>query len=316
MAKRKRDNDMKYHYTYRITNIKERMYYYGVHSCNCLPKEDIGVKYWSTSKRDGFVEHQKKNPEQYKYKIIKIFSTRVEAVEHEMFLHKKFDVKIHEKFYNNANQTSTGFDTTGMVSCVDKDGNKYYVSNKDHRFLSGELISTSKGRSKDNSGSKNPNYGKTTPQETRDKISYTLKNNGYTDSEETRVKKSISAKNRPPATKETRDKLSKINKGKQFSSEIIEKMLATKRSREYGPNYNSLNVDIKNEYGEVIFSCLNNFCKICEENNLPGTALRNSIKTKKPIYINLDNGNLAKITNKGWIKYKGWIAELREISDE
>ena len=62
MSKRKRVNDMKYHYTYRITNIKERMYYYGVHSCNCLPKEDIGVKYWSTSKRDGFVEHQKKNP--------------------------------------------------------------------------------------------------------------------------------------------------------------------------------------------------------------------------------------------------------------
>ena len=175
-----------------------------------------------------------------------------------------------------------------------------------------ETIKKTGGRA----GSKNPNYGKTTPQETRDKISYTLKNNGYTDSEETRLKKSISGKNRPPVTEETREKISKINKGKQVSSETKEKMLATKRSREYGPNYNSLNVDIKNEHGEVIFSCLNNFCKICEENNLPGTALRNSIKTKKPIYINLDNGNLAKITNKGWIKYKGWIAELREISDE
>ena len=88
MAKRKRVNDMKYHYTYRITNIKEGMHYYGVRSCDCLPKEDIGVKYWSSTKRDGFIDHQKQNPEQYKYKVIKIFGTRVEAIEHEIFLHK------------------------------------------------------------------------------------------------------------------------------------------------------------------------------------------------------------------------------------
>ena len=113
MAKRKLVNDMKYHYTYRITNIKEGMYYYGVHSCDCLPKEDIGVQYWSSSKRNDFVDHQKQNPEQYKYKVIKIFGTRIEAVEHEMFLHYKFDVKLHQKFYNDSNQTSTGFDTTG-----------------------------------------------------------------------------------------------------------------------------------------------------------------------------------------------------------
>ena len=107
-----------------------------------------------------------------------------------------------------------------------------------------------------------------------------------------------------------------INKGKKVSLETIEKMLATKKSREYGPNYNALLVDIKNEKGEVVFSCLNNFCKICEENNLPGSALRNSIKTQKPIYIDLDNGNLARITKSGKIKYKGWIAVLRGLSDD
>ncbi len=130
MSKRKRVNDMKYHYTYRITNIKERMYYYGVHSCDCLPKEDIGIKYWSTSKRDGFIVHQKQNPEQYKYKVIKIFGTRVEAVEHEIFLHSKFDVKLHEKFYNDSNQTSTGFDTTGR-----KFSNNNYRLGKTMMFL-------------------------------------------------------------------------------------------------------------------------------------------------------------------------------------
>lgn len=113
MAKRKRVNDKKYHYTYRITNIKERMYYYGVRSCDCLPKEDIGIEYFSSFKKKEFIKDQKENPQDYKYKVIKIFSTRVEAVEHEIFLHKKFDVKLHQKFYNGANQTSTNFDTTG-----------------------------------------------------------------------------------------------------------------------------------------------------------------------------------------------------------
>lgn len=134
MKKKRRNlvNDMKYHYTYRITNIKEKMYYYGVHSCDCLPKEDIGIKYWSSSKRDGFIDHQKQNPEQYKYKVLKIFNTRVEAVEHEMFLHKKFDVKLHEKFYNDSNQTSTGFDTSG------RPGIKGYTAAKD--INTGEIV--------------------------------------------------------------------------------------------------------------------------------------------------------------------------------
>lgn len=65
-----------YHYTYRITNTKERMYYYGVHSCYCLPKEDIGVKYFSSSKNKEFIKDQKENPQDYKYKVLKIFETR------------------------------------------------------------------------------------------------------------------------------------------------------------------------------------------------------------------------------------------------
>lgn len=113
-----------YHYTYRITYIKDRMYYYGVHSCNCLPKEDIGVKYFSSSKNKEFIKDQKENPQDYKYKVLKIFSTRKEAIEHEIFLHKKFNVKLHKQFYNKSNQTSTGFDTAG------KEGNKGYFAAK------------------------------------------------------------------------------------------------------------------------------------------------------------------------------------------
>ena len=134
-----------YHYTYRITNITERMYYYGVHSCKCHPKEAIGITYFSSSKRDGFIDHQKQNPEQYKYKVIKIFKTRIEAIEHEIFLHKKFNVGVNNKFYNDSMQTSTSFDTTGRASVKDKDGNTFLVNTDDPRYLSGELVGVSKG---------------------------------------------------------------------------------------------------------------------------------------------------------------------------
>lgn len=105
---------MKYHYTYRITNTVEKKYYYGVHSCDCLPKEDIGVKYFSSSKNKVFKQDIKDNPKNYKYKVIKIFSTRKEAVQHEIYLHKKFNVGVNKSFYNGSKQTSTGFDTSGI----------------------------------------------------------------------------------------------------------------------------------------------------------------------------------------------------------
>lgn len=134
-----------YHYTYRITNTKERMYYYGVHSCVCQPKEDIGVKYWSTSKNKEFKADIKNNPQNYKYKVLKIFETRIEAVEHEIFLHKKFNVGVNNKFYNDSMQTSTSFDTSGRASVKDKDGNTFLVNVDDPRYLSGELVGVSKG---------------------------------------------------------------------------------------------------------------------------------------------------------------------------
>ena len=109
----------KYHYVYRITNITKvalRIYYYGVHSSNLRPENDIGVKYFSSSTNKEFIKDQKENPQNYSYKIIKAFKTREDATELEVKLHKKFNVKLHQKFYNKANQTSTGFDRTGVSS--------------------------------------------------------------------------------------------------------------------------------------------------------------------------------------------------------
>ncbi len=162
-------NEMQYHYTYRITNIKERMHYYGVHSCDCLPKEEIGVTYFSSSKKKEFIKDQKENPQDYKYKVIKLFETRIEANYHEEILHTKFNVKDHKSFYNQHNACGR-LDSSGMTTCVDSEGNRYYVSNKDSRVLSGELISAFRGEN-------NGMFGRKRTNDERDRISNSLLGN-------------------------------------------------------------------------------------------------------------------------------------------
>jgi len=105
---------MKYHYTYRITNIQLSKHYYGTRTSKVHPKLDLGIKYFSSSSDKDFINDQKLNPSNYKYKVIKISKTRKEAIELEIKLHLKFDVGLNENFYNRAKQTSTGFDTTGL----------------------------------------------------------------------------------------------------------------------------------------------------------------------------------------------------------
>jgi len=108
----------RYHYVYRITNVITKMYYYGTRSTSKLketkPKEDIGIKYFSTSLDKEFIKNQKENPQNYKYKVVKTFNTRKEALELEIYLHKKFDVGVNKNFYNKSKQTATGFDNSGL----------------------------------------------------------------------------------------------------------------------------------------------------------------------------------------------------------
>lgn len=98
-----------YHYVYRITNIHKRKHYYGVRTSKCAPKDDIGVIYFSSSKDKEFIKDQKENPQNYKYKIIKICETRLDAARLEIELHSKFNVGVNESFYNLAKSTTTKF---------------------------------------------------------------------------------------------------------------------------------------------------------------------------------------------------------------
>ncbi len=136
-----------YHYLYRITNLVEQKHYYGIRtSKNVLPKQDLGISYFSSSHDKEFIKDQLIHPENYRYKVIVVCNSIQKAINLEIKLHNKFSVSSNPKFYNKSIQTSSSFNTLGQLTVRDKDGNCFSVSVNDPRYLSGELISIMKGR--------------------------------------------------------------------------------------------------------------------------------------------------------------------------
>lgn len=137
---------MKHYYTYRITNKLIGMHYYGYRSTNKDPFNDLGVKYFSSSKDKEFIKDQKENPQNFRYKIIKIFNNKLDAINLEIKLHNKFNVGVNPLFYNKSKQTSNKFDTTGnkeistkvniTLSKVGDDGLTVYQRNQKRRLES------------------------------------------------------------------------------------------------------------------------------------------------------------------------------------
>ena len=107
------------HYTYRITHIPSSIHYYGTRSCGGDIHTDLGVKYFSSSSDKTFMQLQKRTPKDFKYKVIRIFDTREEAIEMEIYLHERFEVGINPSFFNKVKQTSVGFDCSGIPKSED-----------------------------------------------------------------------------------------------------------------------------------------------------------------------------------------------------
>lgn len=180
-----------YHYTYRITNLVVGKHYYGSRSSKIHPSKDLGKRYFSSSKDKDFKKDQKENAQNYKYKVIRVFDTREEAVAFEIRLHNAFDVGANESFYNRCKQTSVGWDTTGMMCVRDTEtGETFQCSIDNPEYLSGRYVPLSRGR---------------------------------TASDESKAKMSESRKGKTHSV-ETRKKISESNKGKTISKEHIRKM--------------------------------------------------------------------------------------------
>lgn len=201
-----------YHYTYRITNKILNKHYYGTRTCNCNPIDDLGVKYFSSSRDKDFINDQKSNPQNYRYKIICVFKDRKSAIALEIKLHAKFNVGVNESFYNKCKQTSTGWDTTGRCDLGQaRYGEKNGMYGRKRTPEEKQRIS--EGTKRGMSNRKDKPWIQNISEETKIKISKTLK--GFKHSEETKRKMSDAKKGK---------------KNKPMSAESIEKMKMTKRN--------------------------------------------------------------------------------------
>lgn len=97
---------MNNHYVYLLQNKVNGMCYIGVRSCKC--------SVWYDNYMGSSTVMTKEDKDNCNKIILKRFSSREEAVSYEIEMHEKFDVANNELFYNQAKQTSKGFDTTGV----------------------------------------------------------------------------------------------------------------------------------------------------------------------------------------------------------
>lgn len=214
----------KNHYTYMITELDTGRMYIGVRSTSTKPEYDLGVEYFSSSLDSDFIFKQKHNPSNYKYEILSIFNTRLEAINHEIELHEIYDVCDSDNFINFSNSKSSNFDMHGKVVVRDENGDTMVVSTDDPRYLSGELQHHSKGYVDRELVSKNM---KTTWSDDYDYMKEKIHNpesnalRGQAQSEW--------IKNNPEAHKERMDK---INKNPEKIAKMAEKHRGMKRSDE------------------------------------------------------------------------------------
>lgn len=225
---------MSFHYTYISTDGIR--YYIGVRSCKCQPYLDD--KYFGSFTDETFEPNKKF--------ILRVFSTRKAAVNHERWLLKSNDVLKNDRFVNRSIQNETGFITR-------------------------------------NYGQPSWNQGKSMSQETKEKLSKSRQgiepwNKGKTGiySDETLQKMSESAKNRE-MNEETCKKISITLTGRTFSEEHKSKISKGVTGKN-NANYDQTIYHFHHEkYGD--FFCTRNELQI--KFNLDKSCLYRIIKGKK-----------------------------------
>lgn len=131
-------------FTYLIGWSSLNIYYYGRKTAkNCRP-DDLWKTYFTSSKE--VKKFRKEHGEPDIIQIRKTFPNNPDACKlWESKVLERIDAQNNPKFLNKRNGDYK-WDTTGMVLLNDIDGNKFYVSVDDPRFISGELRHSSKGK--------------------------------------------------------------------------------------------------------------------------------------------------------------------------
>ena len=127
----------KYHYFYKITNLINNHFYYGIHST-----DDLEDGYMGSGSRL-HMAYEKYGIENFEKEILKFFNSREECAEYEM------EIVTEELIHNNdCYNIILGGDNFNMVQTVtakDTDNNYYRVSIFDKRYINGELKSMHSG---------------------------------------------------------------------------------------------------------------------------------------------------------------------------
>ncbi len=152
---------MRHHYVYYSYEDFGRGYI-GSRTCDCLPEED---RYFGSFYDKTFNPTNKI--------ILEVFDTREEALDAEIKLHQFYDVARNSHFANQSKQTSTGFSAEGVVRS-DEYKQKMSESMKKREYQK-EWVEKAKQNRRSFDGEHNPFYQKTHKQETRERISNTLK---------------------------------------------------------------------------------------------------------------------------------------------
>jgi hypothetical protein len=247
------------HYSYLIRNKTTKTKYIGIHSSKADPAND---DYWSSCKTllEDICSRGKGN---FQKRVLKVWASRKEAIVHEIELHNRYDVAKNPMFYNQAKQTSTKFDTTGMpggmtgkthsaetrrkMSASNMGKNKGKKLSEEHRRkiikANTGIVRSAEFREK----LRKANIGKVLPEETCRKIAESLKGKyageknpfyGKKHTKEAREKISSSKKGRPghPMSEEHKAKVRAIHTGKVVSLETRKK-LSEANTGENSPSY-------------------------------------------------------------------------------
>ena len=131
------NKENKYHYFYKITNNLNGHFYYGVHNTN-----DLNDGYMGSGTRLHYA-YKKYGIENFTKEILKYFNSSKEAFEYEAEIVNEDLVKDNNCY--NIQQGGKGFNTIGLISVKDKNGNTFLTNKDDPRYLSGELVGVTKG---------------------------------------------------------------------------------------------------------------------------------------------------------------------------
>jgi len=136
------NNKQTYHYFYKITNLINNHFYYGIHNTNNL---DDG--YMGSGKRL-HLAYKKYGIENFKKEILKYFNTKEEAYKYESEIVTENLIKD-----SNCYNIVTGGKGSFPIECNDPNnirvrdinGNCFVTTKDDPRWLNGELVGVTKG---------------------------------------------------------------------------------------------------------------------------------------------------------------------------